>query len=232
MEYVTPVTTTKAFPTSKVIVLVIVIAVLIGIGLFFYWKGSNVKDNISKLISIDIALHNTTPTQHFIDIPTRVKSSRRVVLDPYSSETMRVPVDSLIRSFSHLPSGERINDSFKVNSSVESLQGTADPSQSGPRSFVITHSGIFPERVLSRDVLLSNSSHFPILFVEKVRDFENKRWSSDIIPPMSYITKDLVAPGTMYEVVHPTKESSPIASTVTGLKTSKLDFNGSSISST
>lgn len=241
IEIVTPVVTTKTFSTSKVLTLLIVIAVLIGVFWFFWWKSEELQTKETRMRNIDIALHNTTPTQHFIDIPTipaatistarsTNPSSRRLVVDPYSSETVQVPMDKVIRSFSHLPTGERINDAFKVDSSQESTGSKADVNVSGVRSFIITHSGIFPERVLSRDVQLVNESNFPVMFVEKVRDFPGKRWSSEIIPPMTYITKDLVSPGSLYDVVHPTKEGEPITSIATPLKTSKMTFNGKTVS--
>jgi len=229
LEFVTPITTKTTFSSGKVITLVVVLAILIGVFLFFYWKQNEVQDAFDNNVKmVDIAIHNTTPTQHFLDIPTKVSSSRRVTIPPYSSDTIQVPVGRAIKSFSHLPTGEQANDMFQVTDQ-ELLSGNIAKDVSGARNFVITQSGVFPERVLSREVQLVNSSKFPIMFVEKVRDFDSKRWSSEIIPPMSYITKDLVAPNTIYNVVHPTKESSPLVSTATPLKLSKMEFDGHDI---
>lgn len=230
IEFVTPVTSKASYSSGKVMLLLIVIAVLVGILLFFYWKGNEVRDRFDGYKNVDIAIHNTTPAQQFIDIPATNKSdkSRRVTINPYASETVQVPVGKLLKSFSHLPSGERVNDAFQVGEQ-ELLSGNLQSGVASARNFVITQSGIYPERVLSRNVHLVNRSNYPIMFVEKVKDFASKRWSSDIIPPMSFIEKDFVAPNTLYDVVHPTKESSPLASTVTPLKTGMMAFTGNDI---
>lgn len=228
---VAPVVTTKTFSSTTVIVLVIILFIFVGLGMFFYWKGNVISqnmENISKFREVEVALHNTTPSQQFVDIPTRTPGSRRVIVDPFSSQNIMVPVGRTIKLFSHLPSGERVNDAFKV--AEEDVLGKTG-GNGGPNAgqlihnYVLTLSGVFPERVLSKDVQLVNKSQIPVMFVEKTRDGA-KRWSSEIVPPMSYITKEFVAPGVLYDIVHPTQESQPITSLSTALKTAKITFDG------
>lgn len=222
-----PVVTTKTFSSTLVIVLVIILFVFVGLGMFFYWKGEGITqdmENVNRLREVEVALHNTTPSQQFVDIPTRTPGSRRVTIAPFSSESIMVPVGRTVKLFSHLPTGERVNDAFKV--AEEDLLKSGG-SKGLIHNYILTLSGVFPERVLSKDVQLVNKSKIPVMFVEKSRD-GSKRWSSDIVPPMSYITKEFLAPGVLYDIVHPTQESQPITSLSTPLKTAKITFDGES----
>lgn len=214
--FMIPVEVKAEHSSSKIFVMLIILGVLVGVIMFIYYTHHhrNRKRDTDAINNVPMSVRNVTNTPQHLLLP----GGQRVTIQPGDTAEMTVPQNSNIRTETFLSSGEVIRDRFQVIST--------NPKQ--PLEFYFTNSGVRSPTSISRDVRFVNNAPYPVIFVERTAQ-NGRRWGSDIVPPFSEITSDVIGNGTMWEVVHPTDEDNPIAKTTTGFRNQAIIFDGAKL---
>lgn len=211
-----------------------------GVSSDMVWHESNISDpSISRGYPLNVSIKNVSDLDSFLTIPGRPP----LKLSPGQEERITVPQGTKIQSVSYFKNGEMLKNVFSAFKTAENQTPSRGTSQtalsrqstgvegyeySDVSRYFITRSGIYPDNLISRNVVLENVSRMPVLFVE--RDSQSgRRWGTEIVPPMSKAIKDFVGAGSTWDVVHPTDEDNPIAKITLGLRTHILLFDGKNI---
>lgn len=216
--FMIPVEVKAEHSSTKIIVLLVILAVLVGIGMFMYYRNHHRtrKLDFETIDSVPITVKNTTQLNQHLILP----SGQRVTIEPDETAELKVSQGSTIRTETFLSSGELLKDVFRVVST--------DPKKT--LEYFFTNSGVRLPENISRNVRLINNSDIPVIFVERTIH-NGRRWGSDIVPPHSEIVRDIFGNATTWEVVHPTDEDNPISKVLSGFRNTALIFDGEKLSS-
>lgn len=216
--FMIPIEANAEHSSSKIIILFIIVAVLIGIAMYMYYRNHHRtrQHSFEKIDTVPITVKNTSLLKQHLILP----AGQRIIIEPGDTASLTVPQGATIRTETFLTSGELLRDVFRVV--------IADPKKTA--EYFFTNSGITEATNITKNLRFVNNSDIPVIFVE--RTIQNgRRWGSDIVPPHSEITQDIVGNSTLWEVVHPTDEDNPISKTKTGFRNTALIFDGERLSS-
>lgn len=208
MDYSPTFDADKSIVTAVVGILIIII--LMTASFFIYYKSQPlIPAPIVKNTFHSIELSNKTKLPYTIRLP----STQKLELSPNDSVKVALSNRDTINATSRQFDGSLQNYSYQF----------LDPSIT---HLYIGNSGIFSNNSASDETLFINNAPYPVMFVEKSTK-GGRRWASDIILPKMKVSNQLVADGSIWQVVHPTDERRPISEITVGrIIPSKIIFDG------
>ncbi len=213
--FMVPIEVNAEYSSSKIFTMLLIVGILLGILMWMYFRSNTKRKTSQEELRdqyISLVIHNVTNTAQRIDAP----GNRSFMIEPQKTANVNVPYGSVLSASSFLSTGELIKDTFRAD--FDASKG----------DIYITPSGLTSSTGVSMGVKLVNMAKYPVLFVERSKDGK-RMWGSNIVPSGSYETRDYVGGGMLWNVYHPTDESNPIATVITGHKNIQLTFDGKSL---
>lgn len=204
---VVPVTTDATYSTGPIILSFVIVGILVSVAMYLYMKRHH-NEYSQGGGQMQVSVVNNSQIPYIVTL----SDGRKLTLSP--DQTAKV---SLIHNQYIVASGYNYDGTPITHTYVVMNRNT--------KKLHITPSG-FRTNIASNDnAQLVNDAPYPVMFVERSNK-GGRRWASNIVSPHQTEDGVFIGSKTMWEVVHPTAEDSPISHVTVAGRPKRLIFDG------
>lgn len=208
---VVPVTTDATYSIGPIILAFVIVGILVGVAMYLYMKQHH-NEYSQGGGQMTVLITNNSQIPYVVTL----SDGRKLSLAPDQSAKISVNHNQPITASGYNYDGTQVNHTYVVTNRRT-------------RNIHITPSGFRTNITGNNNTQLVNDASYPVMFVERSNK-GGRRWASDIVPPHGVTDGNFVGARTLWEVVHPTSEDSPISQVTVGGRPKRLVFDGNKLS--